>query len=451
MDYESIKRLGLDHMGVDMNTSFETFDPSNFNHTIFIHLLKQDEVVCPLCATLNDVALKGSRSQLIKYSSALENNISVKLYRREYKCNSCGHYFKENNPFMEAKHQISIHKDFKILKVLKSINTTYTDVGKKFNVSTTYVVNLFDRKVELKRLPLSPIICVDEVYSKRLSYHHYCFIIYNPRDKKIIDVLDSRHLDKLEDYFFKVPKAERNAVKYFSIDLYDNYRALAKKCFPNALICADSFHVIKNLTHFFHNVRIKVMKKYSYLKNQNDNYYWLFKKYWRLLTKDRSKLSYKKFKTTRSGQYMSCFEIIDYMLSIDPELKLAYELLHEYRNFNECATLDNCEEWFDEIIIKFQSSHIVEYIPAWKLLLNWKKEILNSFTRVDDIRISNGPMERANRDIKTLFRTSFGSTNFTRMRNRIMYSMNSDSPVLYNSKKRTNKRNGKARGPYHKN
>ncbi len=60
-------------------------------------------------------------------------------------------------------------------------------------------------------------------------------------------------------------------------------------------------------------------------------------------------------------------------------------------------------------------------------------------------------MKRANRDIKTLFRTSFGSTNFARMRNRVMYTMNSDSPILYNSKKYTNKKIGKARGPYHKN
>lgn len=40
------------------------------------------------------------------------------------------------------------------------------------------------------------------------------------------------------------------------------------------------------------------------------------------------------------------------------------------------------------------------------------------------VRISNSPMKRANRDIKTLFRLSFGSKNFKRMRNRIMYVMN---------------------------
>lgn len=38
--------------------------------------------------------------------------------------------------------------------------------------------------------------------------------------------------------------------------------------------------------------------------------------------------------------------------------------------------------------------------------------------------ISNGPMERANRDIKTILRLSFVFSNFHRMRNRIMLVMN---------------------------
>ena len=450
MDYQSIKRLGLDHIGIDEESSFETYDSSSTNHTIFIHLLKPEEVVCPLCGTYNDYINRGSKSQLIKYSSALEDNIIIKLYRRVYKCKSCGHTFKENNPFLEEKRQISIFKDYRILEALTNVNATYIQVAKRFNVSPTYVINTFDKKVDIKRLELSPVICVDEVYSKRLSFHHYCFIIYNPKDRKIIDVLESRHLNKLEDYFFKISKKERDNVKYFSTDLYDNYRILAKKCFPNALICADSFHVIKNITECFQRVRIKIMKKYSYLKDQNDYYYWLLKKYWRLLTLDPSKLSYKKYKRHRNNEYLSTNEIVEYILSIDKELRLAYDLLHEYRHFNEVANEIDSKERFDEIVLKFQNSHIREYIPAWKLLLNWKNEILNSFIRFNGYRVSNGPMERANRDIKTLFRTSFGSTNFERMRNRIMYSMNTNSPILYNRKKNTNNRIGRPRGHYQK-
>ena len=73
-----------------------------------------------------------------------------------------------------------------------------------------------------------------------------------------------------------------------------------------------------------------------------------------------------------------------------------------------------------------------------------------SFNRLNDHRISNGPMERVNRDIKTIFEISFGSTNFTRVRNRVIFSINDSSPILYHRKSSSNKRIAKPRGKYKK-
>lgn len=338
MDYESIKRLGLETYGIDLEKSKETYDSSTSNHTIIIHLLKQDEIICPLCGLVNETVIVDSRPQLVKYSSVVEDNIIIKLYRREYQCKSCSHRFKEKNPFSNNRDRISLNKDYKILEDLKSIKSTFTETAKKFKVSTTYVSYLFDKSVSNDRLPLSEVICVDEVYAKKLSFHHYCFIIFNPKDHKIIDVIDTRKLNGLEDYFSKIPKEEREKVKYFSMDLYNNYRLIAKKWLPNALICADSFHVIKNLSQMFHNIRIRIMKRYCHLKDDNDMHYWLFKKYFKLLTIDQSKLSYVKQKVNKTGQLMSPNLIVEEMLELNPELKLAYELLHEYRHFNNTAT-----------------------------------------------------------------------------------------------------------------
>ena len=58
-------------------------------------------------------------------------------------------------------------------------------------------------------------------------------------------------------------------------------------------------------------------------------------------------------------------------------------------------------------------------------------------------RISNGPMERVNADIKTMVRLSFGSNNFLRMRNRIMFAINEDAPMLRNRRKDNYKSKGK--------
>ena len=112
--------------------------------------------------------------------------------------------------------------------------------------------------------------------------------------------------------------------------------------------------------------------------------------------------------------------------------------------------MTNAEEKLDELIHKFRNAKINEYVPFWSMLLNWKTEIINSFNRYNGKRISNGPMERVNRDIKTIFRMAFGSTNFFRMRNRIMYCLNDNAPILYTRKKYTNKRTFKKRGNYRK-
>lgn len=55
-------------------------------------------------------------------------------------------------------------------------------------------------------------------------------------------------------------------------------------------------------------------------------------------------------------------------------------------------------------------------------------------------------MERANRDIKTILRLSFGSSNFPRMRNRIMWVMNDDSAILYTRKTVQTKENLRREG-----
>ena len=449
MDFESIKRLGLDKYNIDLELSYESYNLTTNNHTIILHLKKDENIYCPNCGSIKLLS-KGSKSSIFKYSSPLEDNINIKLYRRVYKCCDCNKTFKENNPFTSSKKRITYQKDLCILEALRDKTKTYSAIAKEFEVSTTYVMTLFDQKIDLKRLQLPQVLCIDEVYAKKLTKHSYCCILYSPQWKKIIDVLNSRHKFNLIEYFAHIPQIEKDNVKFISIDMWESYRQVAKLCFPKALICVDSYHVIVHLNQAFQKLRIKIMDRYEHLKNEGHNYYWLFKKYHKFLLTDLSKLPNKPIKVKHSGMYLTKYQIIDYMLSLDPELKTAYELKEKYRNFNSSATIENAEEWLNEILLEFKNSYISEYSNFIHMIENWKKEILNSFHKINGFRISNGPMERVNRDIKTIFSISFGSTNFTRVRNRIMFSINDSSPILYTRKNTSNKKKGKPRGPYKK-
>ena len=84
--------------------------------------------------------------------------------------------------------------------------------------------------------------------------------------------------------------------------------------------------------------------KFENLKYSHDNYYWLLKRYPKLLTRDKSKLGYTKFKVNKQGQYMNEHEIVEYILSLDDQLKKAYDIYQEYLVSNQIATIDMAEQ-----------------------------------------------------------------------------------------------------------
>jgi hypothetical protein len=84
-------------------------------------------------------------------------------------------------------------------------------------------------------------------------------------------------------------------------------------------------------------------------------------------------------------------------------------------------------------------------VDAGKTLSNWKQEIKNSFTWIDDRRISNGCIEGKNSYIKKILHNVNGMNNFQRARNRIMYSQNRYENYTISVHKTTIKNPGNSR------
>ena len=191
------------------------------------------------------------------------------------------------------------------------------------------------------------------------------------------------------------------------------------------------------------------MKSFENLKKENSYYYWYFKKFWKLLLKNIKDPSVT-IEIRKTHQTMTIALLIETMLKVSDELKMAYYLKEAYREFNLTASYENAAERFDEIYEAFRTCGIKEYNKFRYLLNEWKVEIINSFFRLNGYRISNGNLERKNSDIKTIIKVSNGYTNFERLRNRIMFSINKTEPIQANRKPTTNKAIGKKRKPYKK-
>ena len=117
-----------------------------------MYLKKEESVYCPICDSKN-ILIRGSRCNQTKSTTLDSKNVIFNVHRRVYKCD-CNHIFTQENPINYENRRISVQKEIMILNALKDKTRTYSSVAKEYDVSVSYVVNLFDIKVDLKRLKL---------------------------------------------------------------------------------------------------------------------------------------------------------------------------------------------------------------------------------------------------------------------------------------------------------
>lgn len=150
-------------------------------------------------------------------------------------------------------------------------------------------------------------------------------------------------------------------------------------------------------------------------------------------------------------RYINYSQLLEELLKIDSQLKEAYVLKEDYLLFNSSTTSDDAKENLAHIIQMYINSNIDSYRHfAQTTLLDWYEEIVNSFIQIDGRRISNGPIESVNSRVKTILKVANGFKNFSRMRNKIMYSLNKDACITSLENKQIIKNKGKKRGVYNK-
>lgn len=376
-------------------------------------------------------------------------NIIIKYKARRFICD-CGSTFYEDNPFKSKDYLLSDNGVDYILSEIKRYNHNFSEIAESLNISVTKVIDVFDSYVQIERKKLREVISIDEFYFSKHSRSKYAFLILG-LNGEILDVLESRKKNSLLDYFKYIPIEERRRVKYVTMDMNAIYKEVINRRFKDALICIDSFHVIKLINDHIDKIRKKVMKRFE--DNKNDRRYYLLKKKKYLLLKNLDDISTSYRYNPKYDLQMSESEILDDILAIDKDLACAYIFKEDYISFNNLFGLKTREELeaiLDKYIKNCFLSEIDELIEIGNTLSNWKKEILNSFIEYKGKRLSNGKIENKNKYIKKIKDIANGYSNFNRFRNRIMYSGNQyEKPLDLKSNKRI-KRYMPKRGPYKK-
>lgn len=419
-----INALGLSEDSFNSIASIETVNESDLSITLYVSPHR-----CPSCGQLT-TSTKGFHIKKISHAMLLNRDTVIFYKCRRYLCKHCHKSFIESNPFTKTSStKISSMTIINILNDLKPFNVTFSYIAKRYHLSVTKIIEIFDAHVQIKRKPLSSCLYLDEFYFNRHSQYKYAFMIMDFEKKVILDILESRHFSHLSDYFYNIPLEERSKVKYICTDMYKVYLSISSLYFKDVVHCIDPFHVVKLINDALNRVRKRILRLYSTEEGKEKIEYKLLKHRYKVLLKKEEKVNMEEYQYDYILKYHTTEnKILELLLEIHPDIRIAYRLKETYLHFNDIDEQEFVEEehslQFDEIIEAMQSCGIKELVKCATTLSEWKKYILNSFVWINGRRISNGPIEGKNTYIKKMISNANGFRNFQRARNRFLYSQN---------------------------
>lgn len=116
----------------------------------------------------------------------------------------------------------------------------------KATIERWYHKHYQEQSRELMNTPCPTVLGIDE-HSFSRKQRGFATPFCDLKKHKVFDVVQGRSEKELATYLNALNGRER--VKVVCIDLSSTYRALVKKYFPNAMIVADRFHVIRLMNH----------------------------------------------------------------------------------------------------------------------------------------------------------------------------------------------------------
>ena len=373
------------------------------------------------CGTFHKNVKEYKRKEILHSIYAHQKCIVIYHHRR-FICPKCGATHMEDNPFSSDSNKISDQTILNVLTDLKKYNETFRKVAERYHLTTRGVMKLFDTYVNITRLNMPKVLCIDEIYFSRKRRKKYVLILLNFRNRAIVNVLKDRDKHTLSAFLSRLEPKERSNTQYVCIDMTDNYRDVISWRLPDATIVADSFHVMKHVTEAVDSVRKRVMRHFENDKSSDE--YYLLKYRDHLLYETGVDYNFKR--NSHFKRFISESQMLDMITSLDDDLYGAWGYYHQYRRFNDSSfpSFDEALNALKEIINDFYLSDIPEFISLASTLNNLKIEIANSFDLFDGVRVSNGPIEGRNSLIKKILKLANGYSNFSRFRNRIMYCLN---------------------------
>ena len=359
----------------------------------------------------------------VEYNCSENNNIEdiLRIKKPRYLCLKCHKTYTPNVQGMRYRRSTSslteqlIYADF-------TSKLTFRDLARKYQISHSRVVQLFDEKVKfVPRLKMPRVLCIDEIrFSEEINQKFVC-VLTDFEKGEIIDIIKNRQMAYLREYFGSIPLKERENTKVFISDMYDAYASICRHYFPAAIHIADLFHVITQLTNAVNRIRTRVMNTESRKGSVEYNF---MKGHWKYFLCRGSKIPNKHYTYMKTGEVFHYSDLIFRCIQLRMDLWIGYDALQEIFRYSQYATYEEALKFVERMSNKLTNSPYEDLNSVGRTYHKWRYEIANGFAKGNKtFHYTNAMAEGLNNQLKTIIKSAYGYHNFDRFRKRAMLIM----------------------------
>jgi len=205
---------------------------------------------CPRCATPSTTGYD-SRHVRLKDEPFRGMRVWLTVVKRRLRCKPCGKVFTE--PLEWARKGFR-HTERYGRAVMRACER-YVDlkhVRQDFRCSAGWLYTTLYRHLELERrkrlYPWPTKVGIDEHFFRRgkQGFRDFVTVVVDQKNHRLMEVVEGRTGSELEVALADIPG--RDNVRVVAIDMSDPYKSFARRFFPNAVIVADKFHVLRLLS-----------------------------------------------------------------------------------------------------------------------------------------------------------------------------------------------------------
>ena len=259
------------------------------------------------------LTIKATYERTVKHTRQGNQVMTLHLRVPKYYCSHCHRYCRHRFVGIRPRYRASEAYRLEVFEAHDG-GVTQRKLSRTHQISPATVERWYHHHITLKRSEMSNRPCprvlgIDEHFFTRKK--GYATTLVDLRNHKVFDVKLGRSEASLRQYLKGLN--ERDKVQVVVMDMSDTYRRIARRYFPNAIIVADRFHVVRLINHHF----LKVWKEHDAEGRKNRGLISLMRRHqWKLKPEQQANL-------------------MDYLAGF-PVLKTLYEVKQNLMRFIFC-------------------------------------------------------------------------------------------------------------------